>query len=283
MFATARGGVRRNELSDFVNVNQTGKIAMKFEGDDAGDRLIGVGVCSEEQDVLLATRQGRAMRFPIATVRVFQSRASTGVRGIALAEGDEVISMSLVDSGKGITTEEREGYLRQSRAQRQAENALGSAGENGEEEATPAAEEAVAATLSQDRFDELKGKEEFVLTVASSGFGKRTSAYEYRVTGRGGKGVELMSLARGGEVVAAFPVLDSDQIMLVTDGGTLIRCPVDGIRIAGRATRGVRIVNVSEGERVVSAVRIGEDDASAENGNGNGNGDSHAETTVDKD
>ena len=189
MFATARGGVRRNELSDFVNVNQTGKIAMKFEGDDAGDRLIGVGVCSEEQDVLLATRQGRAMRFPIATVRVFQSRASTGVRGIALAEGDEVISMSLVDSGKGITTEEREGYLRQSRAQRQAENALGSAGENGEEEATPAAEEAVAATLSQDRFDELEGKEEFVLTVASSGFGKRTSAYEYRVTGRGGKGV----------------------------------------------------------------------------------------------
>ncbi|HZB52451.1 MAG TPA: DNA gyrase C-terminal beta-propeller domain-containing protein, partial [Reyranella sp.] len=279
MFATARGGVRRNELSDFVNVNQSGKIAMKFEGDDAGDRLIGVGVCSEEQDVLLATRQGRAMRFPIATVRVFQSRASTGVRGIALAEGDEVISMSLVDSGKGITTEEREGYLRQSRAQRQAENAV----ENGEEEVSPAAEEAVAATLSQDRFDELKGKEEFVLTVASSGFGKRTSAYEYRVTGRGGKGVELMSLARGGEVVAAFPVLGNDQIMLVTDGGTLIRCPVDGIRIAGRATRGVRIVNVSEGERVVSAVRIGEDDATAENGNGNGNGDSHAETTVDKD
>jgi len=275
--------VRRNELSDFVNVNQTGKIAMKFEGDDAGDRLIGVSVCSEEQDVLLATRQGRAMRFPVATVRVFQSRASTGVRGIALAEGDEVISMSLFDSGKGITTEEREGYLRQSRAQRQAENALGSAGENGEEEVTPAAEEAVAATLSQDRFNELQAKEEFVLTVASSGFGKRTSAYEYRVTGRGGKGVELMSLARGGEVVAAFPVLDNDQIMLVTDGGTLIRCPVDGIRIAGRATRGVRIVNVSEGERVVSAVRIGEDDASAENGNGNGNGESHPETTVDKD
>jgi DNA gyrase subunit A len=283
MFATARGGVRRNELSDFVNVNQTGKIAMKFEGDDAGDRLIGVSVCSEDQDVLLATRQGRAMRFPVATVRVFQSRASTGVRGIALAEGDEVISMSLFDSGKGITTEEREGYLRQSRALRQAENALGSAGENGEEEATPAAEEAVAAALSPDRFNELQAKEEFVLTVASSGFGKRTSAYEYRVTGRGGKGVELMSLARGGEVVAAFPVLDNDQIMLVTDGGTLIRCPVDGIRIAGRATRGVRIVNVSEGERVVSAVRIGEDDASAENGNGNGNGESHPETTVDKD
>jgi DNA gyrase subunit A len=165
--------------------------------------------------------------------------------------------------------------LRQSRAARQAENAT----ENGEEETTPAAEEtAVAATLSAERFGELQAKEEFVLTVASTGFGKRTSAYEYRVTGRGGKGVELMNMARGGEVVAAFPVLGSDQIMLVTDGGTLIRCPVDGIRIAGRATRGVRIVNVSEGERVVSAVRIGEDDAGNGNGNGNGSGESHPET-----
>ena len=275
MFATARGGVRRNELSDFVSVNQSGKIAMKFEGEDAGDRLIGVSVCSEDQDVLLATRQGRSMRFPVATVRVFQSRASTGVRGIALAEGDEVISMSLFDSGKGIPTEDRDAYLRQSRALRQAENAAESGGEGAEEEAAPAEEAASAGTtLSPERFVELQAKEEFVLTVASSGFGKRTSAYEYRVTGRGGKGVELMNLAKGGEIVAAFPVLDSDQIMLVTDGGTLIRCPVDGIRIAGRATRGVRIVNVSEGERVVSAVRIGEDDAGASNGSG----ESHSET-----
>ena len=121
----------------------------------------------------------------------------------------------------------------------------------------------------------MQAKEEFVLTVAASGFGKRTSAYEYRVTGRGGKGVELMRLPDGGRVVAAFCVADSDQIMLMTDGGTLIRCPVNGIRIAGRATRGVRIVNVSEGERVVSAVRISEDDAG---GNGNGNGEDHSET-----
>jgi DNA gyrase subunit A len=177
--------------------------------------------------------------------------------------------MSLVDGGKGIMTEERDGYLRQSRAQRQAENAV----ENGEEEMAQADETAAAATLSPERFKELQDKEEFVLTVASSGFGKRTSAYEYRVTGRGGKGVELMRLPDGGQVVAAFPVGESDQIMLVTDGGTLIRCPVDGIRIAGRATRGVRIVNVSEGERVVSAIRIGEDDA-----NGNGNGEDHSET-----
>jgi DNA gyrase subunit A len=249
---------------------------MKFEGEDAGDRLIGVSVCSEEQDLLLATRLGRSMRFPVATVRVFASRNSTGVRGIALAEGDEVISMSLVDNGKGITTEDRDAYLRQSRALRQAENAA----EAIEEEGAPAAEEAAAAvtTLSPERFRELQEKEEFVLTVSSSGFGKRTSAYEYRVTGRGGKGVELMSLAKGGQVVAAFPVLQSDQIMLVTDGGTLIRCPVDGVRIAGRATRGVRIVNVSEGERVVSAVRIGEDDEANGNGNGNRNGEDHSET-----
>ena len=267
MFATARGGVRRNELSDFVSVNQSGKIAMKFEGDDSGDRLIGVSVCSEDQDVLLATRNGRSMRFPVTTVRVFQSRASTGVRGIALAEGDEVISMSLFDSGKGIATEERDAYLRQSRALRQAENA--------DEDALGFEDTAAPATaLTSERFAELQAKEEFVLTAASSGFGKRTSAYEYRVTGRGGKGVELMNLAKGGEIVAAFPVRDTDQVMLVTDGGTLIRCPVDGIRIAGRTTRGVRIVNVSDGERVVSAVRIGEDDAV----NGNGNGEVHAET-----
>src|SRR5689334_17578142 len=171
VFATARGGVRRNELSDFVNVHQTGKIAMKFEGDDAGDRLIGVGVCTEDQDMLLATRAGRAMRFPVSAVRVFQSRASTGVRGIALADGDEVISMSLVDGGKGITTDERDAYLRQSRALRQAENAEEEA--NGEETAT------TATTLSAERFAELQAKEEFVLTVASTGFGKRSSAYEY--------------------------------------------------------------------------------------------------------
>jgi DNA gyrase subunit A len=249
---------------------------MKFEGEDAGDRLIGVAVCTEDQDVLLATRQGRAMRFPTDKVRLFASRNSTGVRGIALAEGDEVISMSLVDAGKGVTSEERDAYLRQSRALRQAENAAaGESSAEAVEEETPSGEEASVppAVLSPERFAELQAREEFVLTVASSGFGKRTSAYEYRVTGRGGKGVELMSLAKGGEIVAALPVLDTDEIMLVTDGGTLIRCPVDGIRIAGRATRGVRIVSVSEGERVVTAVRIGEDDP----GNG-GNGDSQPES-----
>jgi DNA gyrase subunit A len=167
--------------------------------------------------------------------------------------------------------------LRQSRALRQAEGATENGGENGEEEAAAADETGAPATLASERFEELQRKEEFVLTVASSGFGKRTSAYEYRVTGRGGKGVESMNLARGGEVVAAFPVRHSDQVMLVTDGGTLIRCPVDGIRIAGRATRGVRIVHVSEGERVMSAVRIGEDDANG-TGTDHDNGDGERTT-----
>ena len=226
--------------------------------------------------------QIRATAFPRAYFEK-DNDASGGSKGDYIFRevtdaGDEVISMSLVDGGKGVTSEERDAYLRQSRALRQLENQA----ESGEEEA-PTAEamaedsSATVAVLSDERFKELQAKEEFVLTAASSGFGKRTSAYEYRVTGRGGKGVELMSLAKGGHVVAAFPVRESDQVMLVTDGGTLIRCPVDGIRIAGRATRGVRIVNVSEGERVVSAIRIGEED-DAGNGSGNGNGEDHSET-----
>jgi DNA gyrase subunit A len=271
MFATARGGVRRNELSDFVNVNQGGKIAMKFEGADEGDRLIAAQVCTDAQDVLLATRHGKAMRFPVRAVRVFASRASTGVRGIALAEGDEVISMTLLDSGRA-STEERDAYLRQARLLRQQENGNG----HGEPELLPpedangagngAAEEGDATaqiTLSPERFAELAAREDFVLTVASTGFGKRTSAYEYRVTGRGGKGVDLMNLAHGATVAAAFPVSPRDQIMVMTDAGTLIRCPVDGIRIAGRNTRGVRIVSVAEGEKVVSVAHL-VDDAEAD-------------------
>ncbi len=290
MFATARGGVRRNELSDFVNVHQGGKMAMKFEGADEGDRLIAAQVCTGEQDVLLATRQGKAMRFAVTAVRVFSGRASTGVRGIALAEGDEVISMTLLDSGRA-STEEREAYLRQARALRQQENgeADGAAveeangngngaagggaveGANGSAAANGAAEEGEAVvaqiTLSPERFAELAAREDFVLTVASTGFGKRTSAYEYRVTGRGGKGVDLMNLTQGATVAAAFPVAERDQIMVMTDGGTLIRCPVGGIRIAGRNTRGVRIVSVSEGEKVVSVAHLA-DDAETEATNG---------------
>ncbi|HEX2885093.1 DNA gyrase subunit A [Vineibacter terrae] len=270
MFATARGGVRRNELSDFVSVNQGGKIAMKFEGADEGDRLIAAQVCTDEQDVLLATRLGKAIRFPVSAVRVFASRNSTGVRGIALAEGDEVISMTLLESGRAAT-EERDAYLRQARLLRQLENGNGEseAAEEANGAANGAAEEGESAQLilAPDRFTELAAREDFVLTVASTGFGKRTSAYEYRVTGRGGKGVDLMNLAGGATVAAAFPVAARDQIMVMTDGGTLIRCPVEGIRIAGRNTRGVRIVSVADGEKVVSVAHL-VDDAEADEATG---------------
>jgi DNA gyrase subunit A len=249
MLATQRGNVRRNQLSDFVNVNVNGKIAMKFEGEDEGDRLIAVQVCSDDQDVLLATRAGKAIRFPVADVRVFASRSSTGVRGIRLAESDEVISMSLLNSER-LTTEERDAYLRQRRLMRQMEN--------GEEE-NAGGEEEVAAEMPvpSERFVEMAEREEIVLTVASSGFGKRTSAYDYRITARGGKGIDLMDLGRGdAEVVAAFPVRESDQVMLVTDGGQLIRIAIHDIRMAGRTTRGVKLFSVGEGERVVSVTRI---------------------------
>ncbi len=283
MLATARGNVRRNQLSDFVNVNANGKIAMKFEGEDEGDRLIAVQVCTDEQDVLLATRGGKAIRFPVADVRVFASRSSTGVRGIRLAEGDEVISMSLLNSER-ISTEERDGYLRQRRQMRQVENGA----ENGAEGAEAGAETGAdtggeggseehgddGATLAADRFGELAAREEFILTVASSGLGKRSSAYDYRITARGGKGIDLMDLGRASDskpgVVAAFPVKDSDQIVLVTQGGQLIRCPVNDVRVAGRTTRGVRLFTVEADERVVSVTRIGEDEDNGEGNGGNG-------------
>jgi DNA gyrase subunit A len=274
MFATARGGVRRNELSAFVNINQGGKIAMKFEGADEGDRLIAAQVCTDEQDVLLATRLGKAIRFPVTAVRVFNSRSSTGVRGIALAAGDAVISMTLLDSGRA-TTEEREAYLRAARVLRQQENGEAESGAADETNGNGAPNGAAAGSeeegeapvaqiaLSAERFAELAARENFLLTVASTGFGKRTSAYEYRVTGRGGKGVDLMNLPGDAMVAAAFPVAPRDQIMLMTDGGTLIRCPVADIRIAGRNTRGVRIVAVAEGEKVVSVAHL-VDDAEAD-------------------
>ena len=259
MLATQRGNVRRNQLSDFVNVNVNGKIAMKFEGEDEGDRLIAVQVCTDEQDVVLATRDGKVIRFPVADVRVFASRSSTGVRGIRLAEGDEVISMSLLNSER-ITTEERDAYLRQRRLMRQIEN--------GEEE-SPGEEAAAEMPLAAERFAEMAEREEVLLTVASSGFGKRTSAYDYRITARGGKGIDLMDLGRGdAKVAGAFPVRDSDEVMLVTDGGQLIRFAVGDVRMAGRTTRGVKLFSVGDGERVVSVTRLAVDDEAGDDAEG---------------
>ena len=253
MFATRSGGVRRNKLSDFVQVNRNGKIAMKL---DEGDSIIGVGLCTSANDVLLTTAVGRCIRFPVADVRVFAGRDSTGVRGVRLAEADRVISMAILH-GVDASPAERTAYLKHANAMRTAANA-----DEGEDAPAVVEEDEDAAggdqvTLSVERIAELGGAEEFVLTVSTEGYGKRTSAYDYRRTGRGGQGLIAHDLSkRGGRLVASFPVDQSDEILLVTDQGQLIRCPVGEIRIAGRNTSGVTIFRTAEDEHVVSVERL---------------------------
>jgi DNA gyrase subunit A len=261
MFGTASGDVRRNRLSDFVNVMANGKIAMKLA---KGDRLIGVQTCGEEDDVLLAATNGQAIRFAVADVRVFSGRTSTGVRGIKLGEGEHVISLSILRH-VDAETEERVAYLRMSKGRRGLEEEAAVA-EAGDEEGGAAA---TTVTLTPDRYAELESKEEFILTVTAKGFGKRSSAYEYRITGRGGSGIAGIEMSeRNGQVVASFPVRHRDQIMLVTDRGQLIRCPVDDIRIAGRRTQGVVLFKVEEGEKVVSVVGLTDETSGPEGANG---------------
>ncbi len=251
MFATASGNVRRNSLSDFTRVFANGKIAMKLDRDD---RLVGVRTCTENEDVLLATRGGKCIRFSVGEVRVFSGRTSTGVRGIRLAKGDEVISMSIVDHAEAESRGERDAYVRQASAARRGEGAPAGVDEE--------------IGLAPERFVELAAAEQFILTVTENGFGKRTSAYEYRITRRGGQGiVNIDTGSRNGNVVASFPVGESDQIMMVTDAGQLIRTTVDGIRIAGRNTQGVTLFRVEADERVTSVSRFAEDGEGEGNGN----------------
>ncbi len=250
MFATTRGTVRRNKLSDFADVRRSGIIAMKL---DEGDSIVDVQICTDKDDVLLTSAAGQCIRFAVDDVRVFQGRTSMGVRGIALGEGDKVISLSILRHVEA-TADERMAYLKRANAVRR--------GSNGDaEEAAADGEEAEGAIeLGQSRYAELSAAEQFVLTISEKGFGKRTSSYEYRTTGRGGKGIVAMAITeKNGRLVASFPVEDSDQIMLVTDGGQLIRCPVDGIRIAGRSTQGVIVFSTAEGERVASVERLSEE------------------------
>jgi DNA gyrase subunit A len=254
-FATRSGKVRRNALSDFENINRNGKIAMKL---DDGDAIVAVQICTPENDVLLTTAQGRCIRFLLKDeVRLFKGRDSDGVRGIKLEDGDSVISMTIlthVDADAAT----RVAYLKQATMLRRAQ---------GEEIAEGAVEpdmsdEEVAgdADLTPERYAELGAKEQFVLTVSERGFGKRSSSYEYRTSGRGGKGIVAMVVNdRNGPLIASFPVAQSDQIMLVTDGGQLIRCPVDDVRTAGRNTQGVRIFKTDAEERVVSVEHIPEE------------------------
>ena len=251
VFATKSGDVRRNALSDFAQVNKSGKIAMKLA---EGDGIIGVATCTEDEDFLLTTKMGKAIRFAVTDVRVFKGRDSTGVRGIKLAEGDAVVSLSLLYHSDASSAEAR-AYLKQAGAARRAES--------GEAEAPVEAEEADAeengeeATLTQERYAQLGAREQFVLTVSGSGFGKRTASYEYRVTGRGGSGIVAIGMGKkNSAVIAAFPVEESDDLMLISDAGQTIRVAVADVSIQGRAAGGVTIFKVDEGEKVVSVERI---------------------------
>lgn len=252
MFSTTRGTVRRNKLSDFIQVNRNGKIAMKLE--EEGDEILAVETCTEHDDVLLTTALGQAIRFPVDEVRVFAGRNSIGVRGLTLADGDRLISMTILGH---VDAEpwERSAYLKRSAVERRASGV-------DEDDIALVGEEVVEeGDLSEERYQELKAREQFVLTVSVKGFGKRSSSYDFRTSGRGGKGIratDTSKTAEIGELVAAFPVEEKDQLMLVSDGGQLIRVPVNGIRIASRATKGVTIFSTAKDEKVVSVERISE-------------------------
>ncbi len=255
LFATTGGNVRRNKLSDFVDVRRSGIIAMKL---DEGEAIVDVQIATENDDVLLTAAGGQCIRFPVTDVRVFQGRTSMGVRGIALGDGDKLISLTILRH-LDASSDERAAYLKMRRAV---------AGEVAAEETTEADVEETSASvqLSQNRYAEMSAAEQFVLTISENGYGKRSSSFEYRTTGRGGKGIVAMSVNnRNGKLVASFPVEDSDQIMLVTDKGQLIRCPVEDIRIAGRSTQGVIVFDTAEDEHVVSVEHITDE---TENGNG---------------
>ncbi len=254
VFATSKGNVRRNRMSDFANIRSNGLIAMKLE--EEGERLIAVRTCQESDDVLLATSGGKCIRFQVDDVRVFAGRTSTGVRGIKLGDGDEVVSMSMLRHVEA-SAEERAAFFKMRRDE----------GVEMEGEAAPEADEVAAdsVTLAPERYEDLKRLEQYILTVSDRGYGKRTSSYEYRVTGRGGQGIWNMEMGeRNGSIVATFPVEASHQVMMVTNGGQVIRMPLHDVRVAGRKTLGVTLFRVGAEERVVSVASIAEDEG--ENG-----------------
>ncbi|MEX1179490.1 MAG: DNA gyrase subunit A [Cucumibacter sp.] len=260
MFATRSGGIRRNSLADFVEINRNGKIAMKL---DEGDEIIGVETATEADDIMLTTALGRAIRFEITDVRVFKGRDSTGVRGILLGAGDRVISMSILRH-MDATPAEREAYLKQSGAFRRAvtgdeTEAEGEA--DTEEVSEETGEQSGEAILSERRYVEMGAAEQFILTINERGYGKISSSFDFRTSNRGGKGIQATDLSKLDEIgnlIAAFPVDMTDQLMLVSDGGQLIRVPVEGIRFAKRASKGVRVFKTAEGEKVVSVERLHE-------------------------
>ena len=250
VFATASGNIRRNSLMDFVNVQSNGKIAMKL---DEGDKLINVALCDENNDIMLAAKSGKCIRFPVADLRVFVGRNSTGVRGVKLSGDDKVISMSILKHSDA-TAEQRDEYLRVSSAIKRME------AENGGNACITADQTGLLNLLSAEEFAKMAENEEFILTVTITGYGKRSSSYEYRVTGRGGVGIANMEMSpRNKEVVSSFPIADDNEVMMVTDGGKLIRMPIDDIRIAGRKTQGVILFRTAENENVVSVTKLDAD------------------------
>jgi len=255
MFATSFGNVRRNSLMDFVNVQSNGKIAMKL---DEGDKLVNVALCTEDNDVMLAAKSGKCIRFPVTDVRVFVGRNSTGVRGIKLSGKDEVISMSMLKH-ISANADERDEYLRISAAMKRT------AQEDGTDIYTSPEQTGLLNLLTAEKFKEMQEREEFILTVTVTGYGKRSSSYEYRVTGRGGQGIANMEMSpRNKEVISSFPIENNNQIMMVTDGGKLIRMPVEDIRIAGRKTQGVILFRTADDERVVSVTWLNADEEDVE-------------------
>ncbi len=261
-FATASGNIRRNSLMDFVNVQSNGKIAMKL---DEGDKLINVALCDESNDIMLAAKSGKCIRFPVADLRVFVGRNSTGVRGVKLSGDDKVISMSILKHSDA-TAEQRDEYLRVSSAIKRME------AENGGNACISADQTGLLNLLSAEEFAKMAENEEFILTVTVTGYGKRSSSYEYRVTGRGGVGIANMEMSpRNKEVVSSFPITEDNEVMMVTDGGKLIRMPVDDIRIAGRKTQGVILFRTAENENVVSVTKLDADADSDEELNDDSN------------
>ena len=239
IFATSTGNIRRNRLTDFHNINANGKIAMKLKEDD---KLVNVIICSEKDNIFMSTKLGKCIRFGCKDLRVFSGRSSIGVRGIRLSKNDSVISLAILN-GIDFDVDERNEYLKVSSLMRKSEKYE-------------------MELLSEEKLNILKENEEFILSVTDKGFGKRSSAFEYRKTNRGGVGIANMQLGErnGSEVVASFPITDNDQLMLVTDKGKLIRCPVNDIRIAGRQTQGVTLFNVSDEEKVVSVAKLDENE-----------------------
>jgi DNA gyrase subunit A len=284
MFATNQGTVRRNAISDFRNVMANGKIAMKL---DEGDRLIGVSVCNDSQHVLLCSKHGKAIRFPTDAVREFKSRASTGVRGIKLAKGDEVISLDIL-SGTEVETETRTKYLRIPVQERQLLTRTLDALENAATEDDKVAcrlqiEQQLATIKSEldtDTITSLAKDEQILLALTQNGYGKRTSAYEYRTTNRGGSGiVNIVTSDRNGDVVATFQIGEKDQVMLITQAGKIIRTPVQDVRIAGRNTQGVTIFKTGVNEKVISVAKIAEESDEDEDAltEGEGEGETNQE------